>query len=124
MTGFIVCVFPFRSRVSSTEAFEGLELGEGKSSRPVLRGPGGRKAAWLLGKVKSSEFHMDGKRVNHYLQTAVKKYLNPRGFRIVDALDDVAKRRNQVTKSERASRPQKFCRGVAYVHSRRALKPV
>jgi hypothetical protein len=29
--------------------FEGLELGEGKPSRPVLRGPGGRKAAWLLG---------------------------------------------------------------------------
>jgi hypothetical protein len=29
--------------------FEGLELGEGKPSRPVLRGPGGRKAVWLLG---------------------------------------------------------------------------
>ena len=42
-------MFPFRNRVSSTEAFEGLELGEGKPSRPVLRGPGGRKAAWLLG---------------------------------------------------------------------------
>src|ERR1700758_5349498 len=37
MTGFIVNVFPFRNRVSSTEAFEGLELGEGKLSRPVLR---------------------------------------------------------------------------------------
>src|SRR5712692_5393251 len=49
MTGFIVSVFSFRNRVSSTEAFEGLELGEGKPSRPVLRGPGGRKAAWLLG---------------------------------------------------------------------------
>jgi hypothetical protein len=36
-------------RVSYKEAFEGLELGEGKPSRPVLRGPGGRKAAWLLG---------------------------------------------------------------------------
>jgi hypothetical protein len=45
----IVSVFPFRNRVSSKEAFEGLELGEGKPSRPVLRGPGGRKAAWLLG---------------------------------------------------------------------------
>jgi hypothetical protein len=53
MTGFIVCVFPFRNRVSSKEAFEGLELGEGKPSRPVLRGPGGRKAAWLLGNWKS-----------------------------------------------------------------------
>ena len=50
MTGFIVSVFPFRNRVSSKEAFEGLELGEGKPSRPVLRGPGGRKAAWLLGR--------------------------------------------------------------------------
>jgi len=49
MTGFIVSVFPFRNRVSYKEAFEGLELGEGKPSRPVLRGPGGRKAAWLLG---------------------------------------------------------------------------
>jgi hypothetical protein len=49
MTGFIVSVFPFRNRVSSKEAFEGLELGEGKLSRPVLRGPGGRKTAWLLG---------------------------------------------------------------------------
>lgn len=49
MTGFIVNVFPFRNRVSAKEAFEGLELGEGKLSRPVLRGPGGRKAAWLLG---------------------------------------------------------------------------
>ena len=52
MTGFIVSVFPFRNRVSSKEAFEVLELGEGKLSRPVLRGPGGRKAAWLLGDVK------------------------------------------------------------------------
>jgi hypothetical protein len=49
MTGFIVSVFPFQNRVSSKEAFEGLELGEGKLSRPVLRGPGGRKTAWLLG---------------------------------------------------------------------------
>jgi hypothetical protein len=49
MTGFIVSVFAFRNRVSSKEAFEGLELGEGKLSRPVLRGTGGREAAWLLG---------------------------------------------------------------------------
>ena len=51
MTGFIVSVFPFRNRVSSKEAFEGLELGERKLSRPVLRGPGGRKVAWLLGSI-------------------------------------------------------------------------
>jgi len=49
MTGFIVSVFPFRDRFSLQEAFEGLELGERKFSRPVLRGPGGRKVAWLLG---------------------------------------------------------------------------
>ncbi len=49
MTGFIVSVFPFRNRVSPKEAFEVLELGEGKLSRPVLKGPGGRKAAWPLG---------------------------------------------------------------------------
>lgn len=49
MTGFIVSVSPFRNRVSSKEAFEGLELGERKLSRPALRGPGGRKVAWLLG---------------------------------------------------------------------------
>ena len=53
MTGFIVSVFLFRTRVSSTEAFEGLELGEGKPSRPVLRGPGGRKVAWPLGNVRT-----------------------------------------------------------------------
>jgi hypothetical protein len=48
MTGFIVSVFPFRNRVSPKEAFEGLELGEGKLSRPVLRGLGDRKVARLL----------------------------------------------------------------------------
>jgi len=61
MTGFIVSVFPSRNRVSSQEAFEGLELGEGKPSRPVLRGPGGRKATWLLGNYAvigaTSPFH-------------------------------------------------------------------
>jgi hypothetical protein len=62
MTGFIISVFPFRNRVFSKQAFEGLELGEEKSSRPVLRGPGGRKAAWLLGNLKST--HMDGFCVN------------------------------------------------------------
>ncbi len=54
MIGFMVSIFPFRNRVSPKEAFEGLELGEGKLSRPVLRGPGGRKAAWLLGDLKSA----------------------------------------------------------------------
>ena len=48
MTGFIVSVWPYRNRVSLWEAFEGLEPDEGKLSRPVLRGPGSRDAAWLL----------------------------------------------------------------------------
>jgi len=76
MTGFIVKVFPFRNRVSSKEAFAGPELCDwklsctvlrgldssngvrllGKPSRPVLRGPGGRKAAWLLGDGKASSY--------------------------------------------------------------------
>jgi hypothetical protein len=51
MTGSIVSVFSFRNRVSAKEAFEGLQLGEGKLSRPVLRGPGSRNAAWLLSVV-------------------------------------------------------------------------
>src|SRR5437660_12868680 len=58
MTGFIVSVFSFRNRVSFKEAFEGLELGEGKLSRPVLRGPGGRKAAWLLGSYPACWGHV------------------------------------------------------------------
>jgi hypothetical protein len=65
MTGFIVSVLPFRNRVSYKEAFEGLELGEGKPSRPVLRGPGGCKAAWLLSRNstdnsrKRNELHVE-----------------------------------------------------------------
>src|SRR5215469_9855260 len=49
MTGFIASVFTYLNRVSSQEAFEGFEPDEGKLSRPVLRGPGSREAAWLLG---------------------------------------------------------------------------
>jgi hypothetical protein len=45
MTGFIVCVFSFRNRVSPKKAFAGLEPGEGKLSRPVLRGLGSSDAA-------------------------------------------------------------------------------
>ena len=49
MTGFTASEFLSRNRVSLKEAFEGLEPDEGKLSRPVLRGLGSRKAAWLLG---------------------------------------------------------------------------
>ena len=49
MTGFIASVFQFRNRVSSEEAFEGLEPDEGKPSCPVLRGLGPSNGARLLG---------------------------------------------------------------------------
>jgi hypothetical protein len=49
MTGFMTSVLLYQNRVSAKEAFEGLELGEGKLSRPVLRGLGDRKVARLLG---------------------------------------------------------------------------
>ena len=49
MTGFIASVSTYRNRVFLREAFEGLEPDEGKLSSPVLRGPGSREAAWLLG---------------------------------------------------------------------------
>lgn len=45
MTGFTTSVFLYRNRVSLNEAFEGLELCEGKLSRTVLRGPGERNLA-------------------------------------------------------------------------------
>ena len=47
MTGFTAYVFLSPNRVF-LEAFEVLEPDDGKLSCPVLRGPGGRKAAWLL----------------------------------------------------------------------------
>jgi len=49
MTGFTTSVFLYRNRVSLNEAFEGLELCEGKLSRTVLRGLDGRKPVRLLG---------------------------------------------------------------------------
>ena len=48
MTGFIVSVFPFRNRVSATEAFEGLELGEGKTFTPSSERAGWPRGARLL----------------------------------------------------------------------------
>ena len=48
MTWFIANIFPYRNRASQKEAFEVLEPDGGKLSRPVLRGPGDRKVAWLL----------------------------------------------------------------------------
>src|SRR5215470_20223735 len=61
MTGFIASVSTYRNRVSLREAFEGLEPDEGKLSRPVLRGPGSREAAWLLGTTgnwRSEDLHL------------------------------------------------------------------
>ena len=49
MTGFIASAFLSRSRVSLTEAFEGLELCERKLSCTVLRGLDGSNPVRLLG---------------------------------------------------------------------------
>jgi hypothetical protein len=49
MTGFTTCVFLSRNRVSPKEAFEGLELCEGKLSCTVLRGLDGSNPVRLLG---------------------------------------------------------------------------
>jgi hypothetical protein len=49
MTGFIACEFLSRNRVSLKEAFEGLELCEGKLSCTVLRGLDGSNPVRLLG---------------------------------------------------------------------------
>ena len=49
MTGFIANAFLSRNRVSLKEAFEGLELCEGKLSCTVLRGLDGSNPVRLLG---------------------------------------------------------------------------
>jgi len=48
MTGFIASTFLSRNRVSLKEAFEGLELCEGKLSCTVLRGLDGSNPVRLL----------------------------------------------------------------------------
>jgi hypothetical protein len=48
MTGFIASAFLYRNRVSRKEAFEGLELCEGKLSCTVLRGLDGSNPVRLL----------------------------------------------------------------------------
>ena len=49
MTGFTASAFLSRNRVSLKEAFEGLELCEGKLSCTVLRGLDGSNPVRLLG---------------------------------------------------------------------------
>src|SRR3979411_2910164 len=49
MTGFTTSAFLSRNRVSPKEAFEGLELCEGKLSCTVLRGLDGSNPVRLLG---------------------------------------------------------------------------
>ncbi len=49
MTRFTARIFPYQSRVSLKEAFEGLEPDEGKLSRPVLRGLALSNEGRLLG---------------------------------------------------------------------------
>jgi hypothetical protein len=55
MTGFTVSAFLFRNRVSPKEAFEGLELCEGKLSCTVLRGLDGSNPVRLLGDSDATE---------------------------------------------------------------------
>src|SRR5258707_13008322 len=52
MTGFTVSAFLSRNRVSPKEAFEGLELCEGKLSCTVLRGLDGSNPVRPLGGTK------------------------------------------------------------------------
>jgi|SRR6516225_1474780 hypothetical protein len=52
-TGFTAYIFPYRSRVSLKEAFEGPEPDEGKLSCPVLRGLAPSNGGGLLGKPTS-----------------------------------------------------------------------
>ena len=61
-TRFTASIFPYRSRVSLKEAFEGLEPDEAKVSRPVLRGPGPSNGVWLLG---SQEWHRNREATVH-----------------------------------------------------------
>ena len=75
MTGFIVSVFPFRNRVSSKEAFEVLEPDDGKLSRPVLRGPGGRKAAWLLGSYRLGRLTPDKRKPDKWPHCPVTRQM-------------------------------------------------
>jgi len=56
MTGFTTSVLLYRNRVSLKEAFEGLELCEGKLSRTVLRGLDGSNPVRLLGQSGSELF--------------------------------------------------------------------
>src|SRR5260370_14613507 len=53
MTGFTASAFLSRNRVSPKEAFEGLELCEGKLSCTVLRGLDGSNPVRLLGHPSS-----------------------------------------------------------------------
>ena len=53
MTGFTTSAFLSRNRVSLKEAFEGLELCEGKLSRTVLRGLDGSNPVRLLGQQEN-----------------------------------------------------------------------
>jgi len=56
MTGFTTNTFLSRNRVSPKEAFEGLELCEGKLSCTVLRGLDGSNPVRLLGwKIRATD---------------------------------------------------------------------
>src|ERR1700694_2906633 len=71
MTGFIVSVLLYRNRVSLREAFEGLEPDERKLSRPVLRGPGSREAAWLLGTRQLAERGLSPRKIHSIVDCSI-----------------------------------------------------
>jgi hypothetical protein len=60
MTRFTALTFPYPSRVSLKEAFDGLEPCAGKLARTILRGRGDRKVALPLGPNRSRHFSGTG----------------------------------------------------------------
>jgi hypothetical protein len=73
MTGFTTSTFLSRNRVSPKEAFEGLELCEGKLSCTVLRGLDGSNPVRLLGTVFLVLAACNSKRVNRKVRKNVAK---------------------------------------------------
>ena len=65
MTGFTASTFLSRNRVSLKEAFEGLELCEGKLSCTVLRGLDGSNPVRLLGLLAAPRADPDGRFLAH-----------------------------------------------------------
>jgi len=74
MTGFIACEFLSRNRVSLKEAFEGLELCEGKLSCTVLRGLDGSNPVRLLDNTPSELQMTEGDHTVTVKKTGFKEW--------------------------------------------------